>query len=104
MTRRPNVLLLLAPLAFALLATGCVPKHDAVDHTDYSPSDDDWISTEENRTEEMEAMAADMNADLQDAIDNADSEQDLERAYQEFEAARQELNDASESDEYPPEP
>jgi len=52
----------------------------------------------------LDAMVDDMNADLEDAMENAESEQDLERAYQKFEASRQELNELSESDQYGPEP
>ena len=100
MMRRSRALFLLAPAAVALLAAGCSPQ-DAVDRTDYgAPAGDDHSSEEEDRTRAMERMADDMNADLQEAIEDADSEQDLERAYQEFEASRQELNDLSESDEF----
>jgi len=104
-SRRPKEILLLGSAWLSLFFAGCSPpRHDAIDHTDYSDDGGDSYSSEADRTREMEAKANDMNAGIEDAMDNAQSEQDLTRAYQEFEASRQELNEMSDSDEYAPEP
>jgi len=66
-------------------------------------------ASEAERTSAMEAKARDLQLQLDDAVANAETDEERVRAYQEFESGRQELNemaeeDDSSTDEYAPPP
>lgn len=56
------------------------------------------FSSEAERTRAMEAQAADLKRQYDDAVANAATEEEKLRAYQEFEQGRQELNEMSDDD------
>jgi len=68
------------------------------------------FTSEAERTRAMEAQAADLKRQFDDAMANAASEEEKLRAYQEFEQGRQELDQMAEGDlgdgedAYPPPP
>lgn len=90
----------LGAAALILLLAGCSPsRRDAVDRTDYGADAEDPVSSEAARTRDLESRAERMNRDLRESLDDAESEDDVLRAYQEFEASRLELNEVAEEDE-----
>jgi uncharacterized protein YjiS (DUF1127 family) len=56
------------------------------------------FSSEAERTRAMEAQAADLKRQYDDAMANAATEEEKLRAYQEFEQGRQELDEMSDDD------
>jgi uncharacterized protein YjiS (DUF1127 family) len=65
---------------------------------DAEPTADGGFSSEAERTRAMEAQAADLKRQYDDAMANAATEEEKLRAYQEFEQGRQELDEMSDDD------
>lgn len=75
---------------------------EAADAAEDTPSDaageGSGFSSEAERTRAMEAQAADLKRQFEDAVANAATEEEKLRAYQEFEQGRQELDEMSDDD------
>lgn len=88
----------------ALLFAACGgTRHETVDvpppHGGATAEDSGGYDSEASRTRAMEAQAADLEQRYRDAMDDPDAtEAEKMRAYQEFEAGRQRLNETAASD------
>jgi len=95
----------LPTLAFAalLLAACGGTRHETVDvpppSGDATVEDSGGYDSQSSRTRAMEAQAADLEQRYRDAMNDPDAtEAEKMRAYQEFEAGRQQLNETGASD------
>lgn len=102
---KPNKGWLVATILVSLAAAGCGPtvERRTVEgapppggQSGYGSGDGGGYSTEAERTQAMEAKAADIEARQQELMASGASEEELLRASQELEAERQQLNDMAE--------
>lgn len=103
---KPNRDWLVATLLASLAAAGCGPtvERRTVEgapppggQSGYGSGDGGGYSTEAERTQAMEAKAADIEARQRELMASGASEEELLRSAQELEAERQQLNEMGEA-------
>ncbi|HSM13748.1 MAG TPA: hypothetical protein VLA66_06740 [Thermoanaerobaculia bacterium] len=104
---KPNRGWLVATLLASLVAAGCGPTVErrtvegapppSAGESGYGAGDGGGYSTEAERTQAMEAKAADIEARQQELMASGASEEELLEAAQALEAERQELNEMGEA-------